>query len=236
MTNTFSQTRLYIGNLSASVDEYTLMQVCAKHGKIAKLDYLFHKTGPSKGKPRGYAFVEYATKENPEDVRQYGSASGKGRGRVADTARPTSISLLKGQGVAGASTNRKIAALEAKLNALRRTKPSEPSPEPVASTSAPTNPTESEQWLDAIVPPATESTDGVSTAGSTPKTGTPAPEGEGASTTTTTTTKPAPGEKRKAEAEEGENEPKRRQIVVDARAAGLPARPWFDAKSPPRRS
>lgn len=39
------------------------MQVCAKHGKIAKLDYLFHKTGPQKGKPRGYAFVEYSTKE-----------------------------------------------------------------------------------------------------------------------------------------------------------------------------
>lgn len=39
------------------------MQLCAKYGKISKLDYLFHKTGPQKGKPRGYAFVEYATKE-----------------------------------------------------------------------------------------------------------------------------------------------------------------------------
>ena len=37
------------------------MQVCSKVGKIAKLDYLFHKTGPLRGKPRGYAFVEYAT-------------------------------------------------------------------------------------------------------------------------------------------------------------------------------
>jgi hypothetical protein len=27
------------------------------------MDYLFHKTGPLKGKPRGYAFVEYANKE-----------------------------------------------------------------------------------------------------------------------------------------------------------------------------
>lgn len=37
------------------------MQVCSKVGKIAKLDYLFHKSGPLRGKPRGYAFVEYAT-------------------------------------------------------------------------------------------------------------------------------------------------------------------------------
>ncbi len=30
---------------------------------MAKFDYLFHKTGPLKGKPRGYAFVEYASAE-----------------------------------------------------------------------------------------------------------------------------------------------------------------------------
>ena len=81
--------RLYVGNLSDSVDEcathstlspsplspqpahshsltsrrYSLMQLCAKHGKIAKLDYLFHKAGPCKGRPRGYAFVQYDTSE-----------------------------------------------------------------------------------------------------------------------------------------------------------------------------
>ena len=33
----------------------------SKFGKIAKLDWLFHKTGLLKGRPRGYAFVEYAT-------------------------------------------------------------------------------------------------------------------------------------------------------------------------------
>lgn len=42
---------------------YSLIHVFSKFGKIAKLDYLFHKTGPAKGKPRGYAFVEYATNE-----------------------------------------------------------------------------------------------------------------------------------------------------------------------------
>lgn len=42
---------------------YTLIQVFSKCGKVAKMDFLFHKTGPLKGKPRGYAFVEFSTKE-----------------------------------------------------------------------------------------------------------------------------------------------------------------------------
>ena len=33
----------------------------SKFGKISRLDYLFHKTGALRGKPRGYAFVEYAS-------------------------------------------------------------------------------------------------------------------------------------------------------------------------------
>ena len=55
------ETRLYIGNLHPTVDEYTLIQIFSKFGKIAKLDYLFHKSGPQKGQSRGYAFVEYAS-------------------------------------------------------------------------------------------------------------------------------------------------------------------------------
>lgn len=54
------ETRLFVGNLSTTVDEYTLIQTFAKYGKIAKLDFLFHKSGPQRGQPRGYAFVEYA--------------------------------------------------------------------------------------------------------------------------------------------------------------------------------
>lgn len=42
---------------------YTFVQLFKKFGTIAKFDFLFHKSGPSKGKPRGYAFVEYKDKE-----------------------------------------------------------------------------------------------------------------------------------------------------------------------------
>ncbi|TDL22497.1 hypothetical protein BD410DRAFT_698925, partial [Rickenella mellea] len=56
--------RLYVGNLHPSVDEYAFLKVFSKYGKISRMDFLFHKSGPSKGKPRGYAFVEYADKDD----------------------------------------------------------------------------------------------------------------------------------------------------------------------------
>jgi RNA recognition motif-containing protein len=58
-----SNKRLFVGNLAETADEYTLIRFLSKHGKISKFDYLFHKAGPKKGRPRGYAFVEYATPE-----------------------------------------------------------------------------------------------------------------------------------------------------------------------------
>jgi len=69
------QQRLYVGNLSPSVDEFTLVQVFSKYGRISKLDFLFHKSGPLKGKPRGYAFVEYADKEVSQLVSRPSSAA-----------------------------------------------------------------------------------------------------------------------------------------------------------------
>ena len=60
-----SAKRLFVGNLSESADEYTIIQFLSRYGKIAKFDFLFHKSGPKRGRPRGrgYAFVEYATAE-----------------------------------------------------------------------------------------------------------------------------------------------------------------------------
>ncbi|GAA5836754.1 hypothetical protein JCM9279_007651 [Rhodotorula babjevae] len=142
-----SDKRLYVGNLSTSVDEYSLMQLCSKLGRIAKLDYLFHKTGPQKGKPRGYAFVEYSSPEEAKRAQQAlhdrlfrgrkmmvsfaseqqevapTAGTSRPRGPVSnDAQKPTAISLLKGGGVTKAPVNRKIAALEAKLAAMRQNK------------------------------------------------------------------------------------------------------------------
>ncbi|KIM76871.1 hypothetical protein PILCRDRAFT_77363, partial [Piloderma croceum F 1598] len=57
---TLLKDRLYVGNLHPTVDEYTLLTLFSKFGSITSLDFLFHKSGPSRGKPRGYAFVEFA--------------------------------------------------------------------------------------------------------------------------------------------------------------------------------
>ncbi|OAV93293.1 hypothetical protein PTTG_00904 [Puccinia triticina 1-1 BBBD Race 1] len=53
-----SDSRLYVGNLSPAVDEFALVALFSKFGKISKLDFLFHKSGVLRGKPRGYAFIE----------------------------------------------------------------------------------------------------------------------------------------------------------------------------------
>ncbi|KAH8109998.1 RNA-binding domain-containing protein [Phellopilus nigrolimitatus] len=138
-----SKNRLYVGNLHSTVDEYAFLQVFNKFGKIAKLDFLFHKTGPSKGKPRGYAFVEYKDKEdalkalvNAHDkllrgrklVVTYANQAptydapypGSGKHfRRGEVQRPTALSLIKSTSHSG-KTGDKIAAFEAKLRQMEK--------------------------------------------------------------------------------------------------------------------
>ncbi|TFK47336.1 RNA-binding domain-containing protein [Heliocybe sulcata] len=137
--------RLYVGNLHPTVDEHALIKVFSKFGKISKLDYLFHKTGLLKGKPRGYVFIEYA---NPEDaataitsahdkvlrgrklvvtyatqapLNDPASSSSKYRKGALEANRPTTLSLLKTSVTSSRNdTNDKIAKLEAKLRQMER--------------------------------------------------------------------------------------------------------------------
>ncbi|KAI1798313.1 hypothetical protein LXA43DRAFT_979776 [Ganoderma leucocontextum] len=138
--------RLYVGNLHSSVDEYTLLKAFSKFGKVSKLDYLFHKSGPLKGKPRGYAFVEFSNKEDADKALTHAnnkllrgrklivtyanqapldSASGlsgvgaKYRRAISDVGKPTTLSLLKSAGTGRSdATDSKIARMEAKLRQL----------------------------------------------------------------------------------------------------------------------
>jgi RNA recognition motif-containing protein len=41
---------------------YHLLKLVQKYGSIEKFDLLFHRSGPSAGQPRGYAFVTYSSK------------------------------------------------------------------------------------------------------------------------------------------------------------------------------
>ncbi|THH04097.1 hypothetical protein EW145_g5773 [Phellinidium pouzarii] len=128
---------------------YAFLQVFSKFGKIAKLDFLFHKTGPSRGKPRGYAFVEYKDKgdamkalinandklfrgrklvvtyANHAPAYEPSYTSGKHH-RHGEMQRPTALSLIKSTTHTGRTEDR-IAAFEAKLRQMEEASKQTPS-------------------------------------------------------------------------------------------------------------
>lgn len=61
--------RLWIGNLDPRVNEYQLLKLTEKFGKIEKFDLLYHRSGPQANKPRGYAFVTYEKPENALEAK-----------------------------------------------------------------------------------------------------------------------------------------------------------------------
>uniref|UniRef100_D8QJT0 Probable RNA-binding protein 18 n=2 Tax=Schizophyllum commune (strain H4-8 / FGSC 9210) TaxID=578458 RepID=D8QJT0_SCHCM len=147
--------RLYVGNLQPTVDEYTLIRLFQRYGKVTRLDFLFHKAGPQRGKPRGYAFVEYAHAEEATNAltathdrllrgrrlvvthAQHAPADG-GSYQHRSQHQPTALSIIKS---AQARRNGdKIAQMEAKLRQMEADTvlngPQPPAPTPRAPTSS----------------------------------------------------------------------------------------------------
>ncbi|KAJ7986916.1 hypothetical protein DPEC_G00333350 [Dallia pectoralis] len=58
--------RLWIGNIDPKITEYHLVKLLERFGKVRQFDFLFHKSGPMEGQPRGYCFVNFHTKEEAE--------------------------------------------------------------------------------------------------------------------------------------------------------------------------
>lgn len=58
-----NETRIYIGNFPPTLNEYFIIKLFQKIGKIKNIEYKWHKFGPKKGEPRGYCFLEF---EEPE--------------------------------------------------------------------------------------------------------------------------------------------------------------------------
>lgn len=65
-----SDRRLFVSNLAPPVTEHDLLLLFRPHGTLCKLDLVFHRSGPEKGRPKGYAFVELAHKEEAEKARR----------------------------------------------------------------------------------------------------------------------------------------------------------------------
>ncbi|KAG2235150.1 hypothetical protein INT48_006531 [Thamnidium elegans] len=61
--STVNTKRLYIGNLDQTIDEYTVVKIFEKFGKIKYIEVMIHRTGPKKGLSKGYCFLEYENKE-----------------------------------------------------------------------------------------------------------------------------------------------------------------------------
>jgi RNA recognition motif-containing protein len=74
-TRKLSDKRLFVSNLAPQLTEHDLLLLFTPHGTLKKLDLIFHRSGPQKGKPKGYAFVELAHKE--EAVRAQKALEGR---------------------------------------------------------------------------------------------------------------------------------------------------------------
>ncbi|XP_027923598.1 probable RNA-binding protein 18 isoform X2 [Vigna unguiculata] len=65
-----SESRLYIGNLDLRITEAALLKMFSPYGKIISEDFLWHTRGPKRGEPRGFAFIQYSTKEEAELAKE----------------------------------------------------------------------------------------------------------------------------------------------------------------------
>ncbi|XP_062120337.1 uncharacterized protein LOC133834679 [Humulus lupulus] len=81
-----SESRLYIGNLDLRITEAALIKMFSPFGKVVSEDFLWHTRGPKRGEPRGFAFIQYSTKEEARLAKE------KMHGRLA-CGRPLVVRL-----------------------------------------------------------------------------------------------------------------------------------------------
>lgn len=96
--------RIFIGNLPTNVSEFALVKLFEPFGKIKGLEYLFHKSGPLMGLPKGYAFIEYEDGESAIHAiaRMHGKRlSIKGKKGEKEKSRPLVVSFSLEPAVGG---------------------------------------------------------------------------------------------------------------------------------------
>ncbi|XP_064649674.1 probable RNA-binding protein 18 [Lineus longissimus] len=127
--------RLWVGNLDSRITEFALLKIFQKYGKLEKFDFLYNKTGPDIGKPRGYCFITYEKKEQSQEAmkRLNGKLALSKRLQVrwahASILEPPPKSKVHILGSNLGSTSKdeagssqsKISAIEAKLRLMEKT-------------------------------------------------------------------------------------------------------------------
>ena len=53
-----------LGNLHPSTTEGDLIRIFREYGSLLNVDYKWHMVGPNRGRPRGFAFVEFGSEED----------------------------------------------------------------------------------------------------------------------------------------------------------------------------
>ncbi|KAI0215177.1 putative RNA-binding protein 18 [Lamellibrachia satsuma] len=120
--------RLWIGNLDTRITEFSLLKLLQRYGKLEKFDFLYHKNGPDKGKPRGFCFVTFNNKTDAENALKGLDGKSAMNRRLAvrhahadtkDDVLPKDKSSVKTPVVAqDASISKKIHSIEAKLRQM----------------------------------------------------------------------------------------------------------------------
>ncbi|KAL5080882.1 hypothetical protein RYX36_009303 [Vicia faba] len=128
--------RLYIGNLDLRITEAALLKMFSPYGKIVSEDFLWQTRGPKRGEPRGFAFLQYSTKEEAilAKEKMHGRlacgrplvvrlASERHALEVADSSTTKAVGEghklhLTGGGMGQSSRGAKIAAIKKKLKSL----------------------------------------------------------------------------------------------------------------------
>ncbi|KAK4837764.1 hypothetical protein QYF36_008270 [Acer negundo] len=93
-----SESRLYVGNLDLKITEASLIKMFSPYGKIVSEDFLWHTRGPKRGEPRGFAFIQFSTKEEAKLAKE------KMHGRLA-LGRPLVVRLASEKHLEEAAQN-----------------------------------------------------------------------------------------------------------------------------------
>jgi RNA recognition motif-containing protein len=103
-----------------------LVKLFSQYGVIVQEDFMWHRDGPKKGQPRGYAFVEYKTRGEAEKaISQLDGKPLLGRAmvvRFAEGSKGTREGKKSGAGAA--DKERQIAAIRKKLRSMEEKVPS----------------------------------------------------------------------------------------------------------------
>eukprot|EP00697_Spironema_sp_BW2_P014787 gnl/Spiro4/5356_TR2721_c0_g3_i1.p1 gnl/Spiro4/5356_TR2721_c0_g3~~gnl/Spiro4/5356_TR2721_c0_g3_i1.p1 ORF type:complete len:176 (-),score=63.68 gnl/Spiro4/5356_TR2721_c0_g3_i1:91-618(-) len=121
--------KLYVGNLDLRITEGQLVKLFKPFGKIVREDFIWHTQGHQRGAPRGFAFVEYATREDAQ--RAVAELNGKlvlsrpivvrfCNERDKPVAGPDAAPASRPQRHNFNSTDAKIAAIRSKLGLMKR--------------------------------------------------------------------------------------------------------------------